>query len=97
MDDCYLFFRATEVEACTMKNILHRYENLSGQAVNYNKSSITFSPITLIEDHRKICSALEVREISSPAKYLGMPMYVGRNKNAVFGFLADRVTQKLQS
>ncbi|KAL8131297.1 hypothetical protein AgCh_007286 [Apium graveolens] len=96
-DACYLFFKATEVEARTMKSILHRYETLSGQPVNYNKSSVTFSPNTLVDDRRKICSALEVQEINSPSKYLGMPMYVGRKKNEVFGFLADRVSQKLRS
>lgn len=36
-DDCYLFFRANETEARVMKNILTRYENMSGQAINFNK------------------------------------------------------------
>lgn len=36
-DDCYFFFRATESEATTMKNIMQRYEDLSGQAINLTK------------------------------------------------------------
>ncbi|KAL8105516.1 hypothetical protein AgCh_029345 [Apium graveolens] len=95
-DDCYLFFRATEVEACTMKGILQRYENLSGQAINYTKSNISFSLNTSVEERSRICTVLYVQEVNVLGKYLGMPMYVGRNKNEVFGFLADRVTQKLQ-
>lgn len=95
-DDCYLFFRATEVEACTMKSILHRYENLSGQAINYSKSNITFSPNTSQFDRGKVCSTLGVQELNAPGKYLGMPMFVGRNKNDTFGFLIDRVVQRLQ-
>lgn len=29
-DDCYLFFKATEAETCTIKCILNRYEEISG-------------------------------------------------------------------
>lgn len=95
-DNCYLFFRARETKACTLKRILHRYEVLSAQASNYNKLSITFSPNTSVVDRVKINVALEVQEISVLSKYLGLPMYVGRNKCGVFGFLVDIVGQKLQ-
>lgn len=95
-DDCYLFFRASEMEACTMKSILQRYEMISGQAVNFRKSNITFSPNTGVEDRLKVCASLEVQEINNPGKYLGMPMSVGRNKGEVFSFLIDRVGQKVQ-
>lgn len=95
-DDCYLFFRATGIEASNMKGILQRYELMSGQAINFNKSSVTFSPNTTVENRLQVCARLEVQEQDRPGKYLGMPMYVGNNKNDVFGFLIDRVTQKLQ-
>ncbi|XP_074344601.1 uncharacterized protein LOC141683748 [Apium graveolens] len=94
-DDCYLFFRATDIEACTMKRILHKYENLSGKAIIYSKSNITFSPNTLRVDRGKVCSTLGVQELNAHYKYLGMPMFVGRNKNDTFGFLIDRVVQRL--
>lgn len=42
------------------------------------------------------CEKLEVHEANIPGKYLGMPMHMGKNKNEVFGFLNDRVRQKLQ-
>lgn len=45
-DDCYLFFRATEAEARIMKNVIQRYERISGHAINFSKSSIIFSPNT---------------------------------------------------
>lgn len=79
-----------------MKGILQRYKVLSGHAINYNKSSITVSPNTSVVDRRKVCTTLEVQEISVHGKYLRMPMYMGRNKNEVFGFLVDRVGKKLQ-
>lgn len=43
-DDCYFFFRATEAESRVMKNIIQRYENMFGQAINFSKSSVIFSP-----------------------------------------------------
>lgn len=42
-DDCLIFFKATDQEACLVKNILTMYGSASGQIVNYNKSSISFS------------------------------------------------------
>lgn len=95
-DDCYLFFRATRSEASTMKTVLNRYERCSGQAINYRKSSITFSPNTSREDRNWLCTNLEVEEVARPDKYLGMPMFVGKNKRAAFGFLAEKVDHKLQ-
>ncbi|KAH9680917.1 reverse transcriptase domain-containing protein [Citrus sinensis] len=42
-DDCFLFFKATDKEACLVKNILAMYGSTSGQIANYNKSSISFN------------------------------------------------------
>lgn len=95
-DDCYLFFRANEVEAGTIKNVLQRYEMISGQAINYNKSNITFSPNTMVDERARVCARLGVQEINEPGKYLGMPMCIGRNKMEVFGALIDRVGSKVQ-
>lgn len=73
-DDCYLFFKATESEATVMMNILTRYEHISGQSINYNKSAITFSPNTSVQSRQAVCNQLRVREVQSPGRYLGMPM-----------------------
>lgn len=96
-DDCYLFFRATRTEAQNMKSILNRYANISGQLINYNKSAVTFSTNTLVEARSEVCTELMVQQKSDPGKYLGMPMRIGANKTNVFGFLVDKVEQKLQT
>ncbi|XP_074352566.1 uncharacterized protein LOC141691705 [Apium graveolens] len=95
-DDCYIFFRANGVEARTMKSILDRYERLSEQAVNFNKSSIYFNPNTLSADREEICQSLQVQEVNEPGKYLGLSMKISRKKISVFQFLIDKVKQKLQ-
>lgn len=95
-DDCYFFFKATEREAGVMKNILDRYERESGQMINYNKSTVMFSPNTTEENRQSVHSLLGVREVHEPGNYLGMPMNIGRRKIANFSFLVERVEQKLQ-
>ncbi|XP_074342709.1 uncharacterized protein LOC141680358 [Apium graveolens] len=49
-DDCYLFFKAKQAEASTMRSILQKYERVSGQMVNYSKSNVVFSPNTTRTD-----------------------------------------------
>lgn len=95
-DDCYFFFKATGGEATSMKNILTRYEAMSGQAINLQKSAVVFSPNTRDDDRVQVCNILQVREESTPGKYLGLPMFIGRNKSRVFKFLTERVNNKLQ-
>ncbi|KAL8125715.1 hypothetical protein AgCh_013104 [Apium graveolens] len=95
-DYCYLFFRAANVEAKIVKDILNRYERMSGQAINFHKSSVNFSPNTAASVRQEIYQSLGVREVYDPGKYLGMPMRVGRKKVETFQFLKDRVKQKLQ-
>lgn len=95
-DDCYFFFRASQVEASIMRDILQQYQAVSGQMINSNKSNIIFSPNTPRGERVRICENLRVREAETPGKYLGMPMRMGRNKMEIFGFLKEKVQQKLQ-
>lgn len=95
-DDCYLFFKATLAKANVMKRILNRYENISGQVINYNKLSLTFSPNTSLENRLEVCGQLGVKEAETPGRYLDIPMHIGRNKGVEFGFLVDKVERKLQ-
>ena len=43
-DDSFLFFRATGDGSSAIKRVLLNYEMISGQAVNFHKSGIFFSP-----------------------------------------------------
>ncbi|KAL8096595.1 hypothetical protein AgCh_037529 [Apium graveolens] len=94
--DCYFFLKAKKSEAITLKSALQRYEVLSGQIINYEKSEVVFSPNTNEEDRMEVCESLGVRQVQKPGKYLGMPMNVGSSKTEVFGFLVNRVQQRLK-
>ena len=41
--DCFLYFRANALESCVVKQILREYGLASGQRINFNKFSVSFS------------------------------------------------------
>ncbi|KAL8154886.1 hypothetical protein AgCh_000295 [Apium graveolens] len=61
-----------------------------------NRLEVVLSPNTNGEDRMEVCKSLGVRQVQKPGKYLGMPMNVGSSKTEVFGFLIDRVQQRLK-
>lgn len=77
-DDCYFFFKASLAETNIMRSILQKYERLSGQVINYNKSDVVFSPNTSEADRVLVCDSLGVKQVMKPGKYLGRPMCVGQ-------------------
>lgn len=83
-------------EASVMKMVLNRYEDISGQMINYSKSAIIFSTNTSEINRTQVCAQLGVNETHTPSTYLGMPMYIGQKKTGTFSFLLDKVEQKLQ-
>jgi hypothetical protein len=94
-DDSFLFFRATDEEANIIKNYLHIYEITLGQKVNYNKSSIVFSPNTKTTTQDSICNILSVNKVWDHGKYLCAPSLIGRNKKDVFSFIKEKVWKRL--
>ncbi|XP_019167563.1 PREDICTED: uncharacterized protein LOC109163264 [Ipomoea nil] len=96
-DDSLLFFRATAQEASVVKQCLSVYEEMSGQAVNYCKSSICYSKNTRDEHREEVASILGVVQAPNFGKYLGLPSFVGRNRRAVFSYIDDKIRQRIGS
>jgi hypothetical protein len=96
-DDCFLFFRADEHEAQTMKDILATYEAASGQAISLPKSEIFCSRNVHQGVKNVITNILGVQAVLGTGKYLGLPSMVGRSKKATFNFIKDRVWRKINS
>ncbi|KAH9786019.1 reverse transcriptase domain-containing protein [Citrus sinensis] len=95
-DDCFLFFKAQHNEARIMKSILAVYGAASGQKVNLNKSSISFSANMGEESIRQVCGILEVPATNNHGTYLGLPSQIGKKKSVVFNFIKEKVWQQLQ-
>jgi hypothetical protein len=61
VDDSLILIRAKEGDAQKLQEILHLYEECSGQMINKDKSAIMFSPNTGdADDKEKVIQALNI-------------------------------------
>ncbi|KAE8708292.1 hypothetical protein F3Y22_tig00110348pilonHSYRG00365 [Hibiscus syriacus] len=95
-DDNPLFVKNSMEEVCKVKSILNQYEKASGQKVNFEKSSIYFSPNTPDADRMRFFNELGVVEASEPGNYLGLPLAVGKGKRVAFNFIRDKTEKRIQ-
>lgn len=77
-----------------MIHILQEYEKASGQKVNIEKSSITFSIKTPQEVKDTAKSILGIQKEGGVGKYLGLPEHFGRRKKDLFTSIVDRIRQR---
>lgn len=81
----------------TIKSMLHDYAQVSGQAINFAKSSIYFNPNMDDYVRQDVYSLLQVEESDNLGTYLGLPTSIGRNKKEVFSFVKGKVWKHLSS
>lgn len=82
-DDSIFFCKATVEQADLIVHILRYYGEALGQKININKSSVVFGK-GLGEARRKFVTIVDIREVLSQGKYLGLPSHIGRSKNRAF-------------
>ena len=95
-DDSLLFCRATIQECRKIMDILAAYEEVSGQRLNREKTTLFFSKSTTLDHQAQIMEELGVSELKQYEDYLGLPALVGRNKKASFGKIKQRVWKRMQ-
>ncbi|KAK9084133.1 hypothetical protein Scep_030604 [Stephania cephalantha] len=96
-DDSFLFFRASVEEAMELKGILDTYEKASGQAINFQKSALFFSPNVADSTESDLRHCLGVNADLVDSNYLGLPSLIGRGKCEIFAFLKSRLWKRLTS
>ncbi|CAH9132557.1 unnamed protein product [Cuscuta epithymum] len=96
-DDSYLFFKAVASECNTIRAVLREYEDGSGQAINFNKSSINFSQNVVEPVRDYCCNFFGVTQENGQKRYLGLPSMVGQGKTAILGFIRDRIFNRIKS
>ncbi|XP_074314882.1 uncharacterized protein LOC141651056 [Silene latifolia] len=95
-DDNILLVRAEEPEVRKVKEILSAYKEASGQLVNYNKTTVSFSKGTGAARRAQIAQWLGVRAVEEHDKYVGLPTVVGHSKHVIARVIRDKLCRKLQ-
>lgn len=70
---------------------------VSGQAVNFEKSCVSFSPNLTNYDKQILDDCLGMRRVEFHDKHLGLPVLVQKSKKETFEYVKDRLCKKLQS
>ena len=85
--DDSLFFCKTQREECqTILRILKEYEEVSGQLINFQKSSIQFGHKIEEANRQEMRDILGIQNIWGMRSYLGLPESLGGSKIQVFSF-----------
>ena len=83
-DVCLIFCRSTLEECNKIQELLAIYETASGQMINKEKTTLFFSRNTDEATQEALKVALSVLVIRHYKKYLGLPSFVGQDRNACF-------------
>jgi hypothetical protein len=94
-DESLILIKADRKNALKLKDILDSYCASSGQKLSENKSSVFFSPNTIVEERMEVCQILNIMTESLNDKYLGLPAMVGIDKSECFRHLVDRVLARI--
>lgn len=96
--DDTMIFTKTDARSCsTLVNILRDYGLASGQMINAQKSSISFSSKTPADIRARVKAQLGIDKEGGVGKYLGLPEHFGRKKKDLFSSIVDRMKQDLQA
>ncbi|KAL4340650.1 hypothetical protein GQ457_08G025240 [Hibiscus cannabinus] len=94
-DDSIVFIRNSEREASPLKEVLRLFADSSGQRIKFGKSTVFYSPSTPSADRHRISAILGIAEVFDPGIYSGVPLRVGKNKTNIFGFLNEKVDDRV--
>lgn len=94
-DDMVLFADATEEQMRAMKSCLDRFEAVSGQRINLQKSQIYFSCNVLPEQINKIVKIAGIGNTTDLGRYLGVPAIHGRVNQSLYAPMLDRLDKKM--
>ncbi|XP_018487967.1 uncharacterized protein LOC108858552 [Raphanus sativus] len=96
-DDTMFFCQASPTCCNKLNEVLWEYEQASGQKINTDKSSVTFSCKTSPEKKELVKSILGIVKEGGSGKYLGLPEHFGRRKKDMFTAILDKIRQRAAS
>ncbi|XP_038719861.1 uncharacterized protein LOC120012500 [Tripterygium wilfordii] len=93
--DKYFFCRAEDDDWSCIYDILTAYGRISGQMINYNKTSVFFSRFTYTQLRVRMISMIGAAEAKRYNRYLGLPAMIGRSRRSVFHYILDKLRKKI--
>ena len=94
-DDSLFFCKAQKEECQTILRILKEYEVVSGQLINFQKSSIQFGHKVEKSARQELRDILGIQNLGGMGSYLCLPENMGGSKIQVFGFVQDRLNNRV--
>ncbi|XP_048605496.1 uncharacterized protein LOC125583011 [Brassica napus] len=94
-DDSLFFCKANKEECQTILKILKEYETVSGQQINFQKSSIQFGHKVDEAIRQELRDILGIHNLGGMGSYLGLPESLGSSKVQVFGFVQERLNKRV--
>lgn len=95
-DSILFFFWATRWKITKVREIIAKYEAVSGQRINLEKSEIITSGNMSEEKREELGQQFGAKPVVQYAKYLGLPMIIGRSKKVVFQTVMERINTQLK-
>ncbi|KAG7564174.1 Ribonuclease H domain [Arabidopsis suecica] len=94
-DDSLFFCKANKDQCEVILGILKKYEAVSGQQINFLKSSIQFGHKVDENIKDEIKATLGITNIGGMGSYLGLPESLGGSKTKIFSFVRDRLQTRI--
>lgn len=79
--------------ATCLNNIIREYEGASDQAVNFDKSSLCFSPNVDSAMKNNIKAIFGIKVMAGHTNYLGLPSSLSKNWKDIFMPIVTRVSR----
>ena len=96
-DDSLIFTEASQRGFDVVKDVLHQYCEWSGQVINFQKSSIVFSPNVSHQDKLQLSSSMDIPFSGRLGKYLGTWVDPGRDKSLVYQQVLNAIDSRTSS
>jgi len=96
-DDSLLFCKAKATTGNNLKNIRNNFCTLSGQLINFHKSSLVFSRNATRAHKQTLAAIFNIPQRASLGKYLGCPTFQGKPKSTTFTDILAKATAKMKS
>ena len=94
-DDILFFCKAQKDECQSIFRILKEYEAVSGQLINFQKSSIQFGHRIEESSRQELRDILGIQNLGGMGSYMGLPENLGGSKIQVFGFIQERLNNRV--